>query len=197
MSGPNDVSDAPTGIEFDIISRSGLMAVAFSAVVLIVGIRSRNLWLLQVLHVGGGATWMVLDVFLGFVLGPILNTQTFTARISIASKLLPKMLLLMPTAVTMTLAAGWVLGSLLGNTQPGSPAYRYIVASYFLAAILEVTALGFLQPANVAVMFEIKQPHPNPEVVGSLMKRFVFAARVLGIAQIGILLLMTRIASLT
>lgn len=190
------MSDTPTGVEFKIISRSGLAAVALSACVLIFAIRSRNLWLLQALHVGGGATWMVLDIFLGFILGPILNTQTFASRISIASKLLPKMLLLMPTAVTMTLAAGWVLGTLLGNTQSGAPAHPYVVASYFLACILEVTALGFLQPANVAVMFEIKQPHPRPEVVASLMRRFVFAARVLGVAQVGILLLMSRISSL-
>jgi hypothetical protein len=111
--------------------------------------------------------------------------------------LLPKMLLLMPVAVTLTLAAGWTLAYQIGNTLPTAPAYRYVTASYFVAAFLEITALGILQPANVAVMMEIKQASPSEEVVSRLMRRFALAARALGAGQLVIVVLMTRIARLS
>ncbi len=65
----------------------------------------------------GGASWTIIDLFMGFVLGPILGGLSVPARIQMTTRLMPKMVVIMPIVVTMTLAAGWQLG-ILDGTAP-------------------------------------------------------------------------------
>ena len=52
-----------------------------------------------------------------------------------------------------------------------------------------------LEPANVAVLFELKKPRPNPEVIQRLMKRFIYTAGITGAMQIATLVIMTKLGS--
>src|ERR1700753_1093879 len=105
----------PRRLEFDIIPRKGLPIVAVGMVALIAAIASNKLWPLEFFHVAGGAAWTIIDLFLGLVLGPIMGSMSVPARIEFTTKLMPKMVLIMPTVVTATLAAGWQLGVVTGN----------------------------------------------------------------------------------
>jgi hypothetical protein len=58
-----------------------------------------------------------------------------------------------------------------------------------------VIALGLLEPANIAVLIELKKPRPNPLVIEKLMKRFVYCAGVLGLMQVATLVIMTKLGS--
>jgi hypothetical protein len=58
-----------------------------------------------------------------------------------------------------------------------------------------VLALGLLEPANIAVLFELKKPRPNPAVIERLMKRFLYCAGILGVMQLATLVIMSKIAS--
>jgi hypothetical protein len=60
---------------------------------------------------------------------------------------------------------------------------------------MAVIALGLLEPANVAVLFELRKPRPNPEVIGHLMKRFIYTAGVTGVMQVATFVIMTKVAS--
>ena len=60
---------------------------------------------------------------------------------------------------------------------------------------MAVIALGLLEPANIAVLFELKKKQPNPAVIEGLMKRFIYTAGILGALQIATLVIMTKIAS--
>jgi hypothetical protein len=60
---------------------------------------------------------------------------------------------------------------------------------------MSVIALGWLEPANLAVLFELKKPQPDPELIGTLMKRFVYASGITGLMQLATLIIMTRIAT--
>ncbi len=60
---------------------------------------------------------------------------------------------------------------------------------------MAVLALGLLEPANIAVLFELKKPRPNPAVIERLMKRFMYCAGVLGVLQIATLVIMTKLAA--
>jgi hypothetical protein len=60
---------------------------------------------------------------------------------------------------------------------------------------MSVIALGLLEPANIAVLVELKKPRPNPDVIERLMKRFVYSAGILGVMQIATLVIMTKLAS--
>ena len=103
--------------DFEIVPRLGLIPVAIVFTGLIVGIALNGLWLLVFLHVAFGAAWTIIDLFLGFVLGPIMGRLSVPARIEFTTKLMPKMVLIMPTVVTISLAAGWQLSTKLG-TEP-------------------------------------------------------------------------------
>src|SRR5438552_9366527 len=108
----------PEGIErpdFQIVPRVGLVLVAIAMVLLVVAIASNKLWPLEFFHVAGGAAWTIIDLFLGLVLGPIIGRMSIPARIEFTTKLMPKMVVIMPVVVTATLAAGWQLGVHLGT----------------------------------------------------------------------------------
>ena len=70
-----------------------------------------------------------------------------------------------------------------------------MVASFIVVGVMSVIALGLLEPANIAVLFELKKPRPSPEVIERLMKRFIYSAGILGAMQIATLVIMTKLAT--
>jgi hypothetical protein len=191
-----EVAHGPIAIpEFEIVPRRLLIFPAVMFVALIAAIASNGLWPLTFFHVVGGASWTIIDLFLGFVLGPIIGSMAVPARIELTTRLMPKMLVIMPTVVTMTLAAGWQLGVKEGTVLTSSPHHGWVVASFIVVGVMAVIALGLLEPANVAVLFELKKPRPDPAVIQRLMKRFIYCAGVTGAMQIATLVIMTKLAS--
>ena len=186
---------APPRPQFEIVPRKGLVLVAAALIVLIVAIAVNNKWLLMFLHVGGGAAWTIIDLFLGLVLGPIMGRMSIPARVEFTTKLMPKMLLIMPTVVMLTLAAGWQIGIKLGTVVAGNPLHGWVIASFIVVGVMSVLALGLLEPANIAVLVELKKPRPNPRVIERLMKRFIYCAGILGVMQIATLIIMSKLAS--
>ncbi len=195
---PSPGGAAPTHdgpLQFDIVPRQGLLIVAGAMVMLIIGIAINKLWFLVFLHVAFGAAWTIIDLFLGLVLGPIMGRLSIPARIEFTTKLMPKMVLIMPTVVTVSLAAGWQLSAKLGTNLSANPMHGWIVASFIVVGVMAIIALGLLEPANIAVLFELKKPRPNPAVIERLMKRFIYSAGILGVMQVATLVIMTKIAS--
>ena len=189
--------EAPPGVRprSAIVPLGGLPVVGVILVGLVVAIATNRLWALDFFHVVAGAIWTSLDLFLGFVIGPILGRLSIPARAEFTSRLMPKMVLIMPTAVVCTLAAGWQLARHLGNLDATSPNHPWIVASFIVVAVMAVIALGLLEPANIAVLFELRKPVPNGEVIARLMRRFILTAGVTGAMQVATLVIMTKVAS--
>ncbi|HUE27331.1 MAG TPA: hypothetical protein VMP89_11200 [Solirubrobacteraceae bacterium] len=181
--------------QFDIVPRVGLVLAGITIALVIAAVAVDKLWPLEFFHVAGGAAWTILDLVLGFVIGPILGAMTIPSRIEFTTKLMPKMLVIMPTVVTVTLAAGWQLSTHLGTNLTSYPLHGWVVASFIIVGVMSVVALGLLEPANIAVLIELKKPRPRPEVIERLMKRFVYAAGILGAMQIATLVIMTKLAS--
>lgn len=144
--------------------------------------------------VGGGA-WTAIDLFVGFIVGPIIGRMSIPARIEFSTRFMPAMLLLMPTLVTMTLSSGFQLARHLGYLDPSYPRHAWVVASMVVVGVMATVALGYLEPANIAVLFELKKPKPNGLVIERLMKRFVYTSGITGLAQVATLIIMTRLAS--
>ncbi|MGZ4387398.1 MAG: hypothetical protein ACXVZO_10750 [Gaiellaceae bacterium] len=136
-----------------------------------------------------------MDLFLGLVLGPIIGRMSVPARIELTSRLMPKLVLIIPTLVTMTLAAGFQLARLNGFLDTSHPRHAWVVASFAVVAVMATIALALLEPANIAVLFEMRKPQPNPAVIEKLMKRFVYTAGITGVMQVATLVIMTRLAS--
>src|SRR5579875_616022 len=177
---------------FEIVPRRGLVVVAVVMAALIAAIAVNSLWPLEFFHVAFGAGWTVVDLFLGLVLGPIMGRMPIPARVELTTRLMPKMVLLMPTLVTATLAAGWQLSAKLGTNLSSYPEHGWVVASFIVVGVMAVLALGLLEPANIAVLFELRKPRPRGEVIERLMKRFLYCAGVLGLMQLATLVIMTK-----
>ena len=181
--------------DFEVVPRRGLIIVAVVLVLLVAAIASNKRWPLDFLHVAGGAAWTILDLFLGFVLGPIIGRMSVPARVEFTTRLMPKMVLIMPTVVTVTLAAGWQYAYTTGYLFSSNPLHGWVVASFIIVGVMAVIALGLLEPANVAVLVELKKQRPDPVVIERLMKRFMYAAGVLGAMQVATLVVMTKLDS--
>lgn len=186
---------AHTDSDFQIVPRVGLAIAAVIGVITIAVIAINELWPLVFMHVAFGAGWTIVDLFMGFVIGPILGTLDPPARVALTKKLMPKMVVLMPILVTVTLAVGWQLATKMGTIDSSYYLHGWVVASFIVVGVMAVIALGLLEPANIAVLTELKKPQPNPEIIEHLMKRFIYASGVLGLMQVATLLIMTKIAS--
>ncbi|MGZ4334587.1 MAG: hypothetical protein ACXVRJ_09985 [Gaiellaceae bacterium] len=189
---------APVAAErpsFEIVPRKGLPIVALVVVGVVVAIARNTEWGLTFVHVVGGGLWTGIDLFVGFVVGPIIGRMSIPARIEFSQRFMPKMLLIMPTVVTMTLAAGFQLARVSGNLDTSSSKHAWVVVSFCVVGVMAVIALAYLEPANVAVLFELKKPQPDGRVIEKLMKRFIYTAGITGVMQVATLVIMTRLAS--
>jgi hypothetical protein len=153
------------------------------------------MWALEFFHVVGGGAWTTLDLFLGFVLGPTIGRMSIPARAEFSMRFMPKLVLLIPTLVTMTLASGFQIAHNLGYLDPSYPRHGWIVASFVVVGIMAVIAIGYLEPANIAVLFELRKENPDGELIAKLMQRFLYTAGITGGLQVATLLIMTRIAT--
>jgi hypothetical protein len=178
-----------------VVPLKGLPVVAAVVVFVIAAIAGNWTWALMFCHVAGGALWTAIDLFVGLIVGPILGRLSIPARAEFTARFMPKMVLLMPTLVLMTLAAGFQLALKLGNLSPASPNHIWLVASYCVVGVMAVIALGVLEPANIAVLFEMRKPSPDGTVIATLMRRFVVTAGITGVMQVATLIIMTRVAT--
>ena len=188
-------ADAPIAQPFEIVPRKALPLVALVLVGVVVAIARDARWGLVFCHVVGGGLWTAIDLFVGFIVGPILRSLSVPARIEFTKRLMPKMLVIMPTIVTMTLAAGFQLARADGFLNTSNPRHGWVVASFCVVGVMAVIALAYLEPANVAVLFELKKPQPDGRVIEKLMRRFIYTAGITGVMQIATLFIMTRLAS--
>jgi hypothetical protein len=178
-----------------IVPLAGLPIIAVILVVLVLSMANDWRWGLTFFHVAGGGLWTAIDLFVGLIIGPILGGLSIPARAEFSARFMPKMLLIMPTLVVCTLAAGFQLAISMGNLDPASPNHDRLIASFVIVGVMAIIALGILEPANVTVLFEMRKPQPNPELIGRMMKRFVYTAGITGALQVITLIIMTRVAS--
>ena len=188
-------NEGPPRATFSIVPTSGLPIVIAIVGGLVAAIATNSLWALDFFHVAGGGLWTAIDLFVGLIVGPIIGRMSIPARVEFSIRFMPKMLLIMPTLVTMTLGSGWQLARHLGNLNAHFPQHGWLVASFIIVGVMAVIALGLLEPANLAVLFELRKPRPDGEVIATLMKRFVYTAGITGLMQVATIVIMTRVAS--
>ena len=81
-------------------------ALAFP-VVMIAAIARHDIFLLNWIHVLSGALWTGADLFMGFILGPVLRMLDMRARTALIGYLMPHFLFPMVSLTAGT--TGWVL----------------------------------------------------------------------------------------
>jgi hypothetical protein len=166
--------------------------VGVALAVMIAAISLGNLWLLNFVHVLSGLLWTGIDLFMGFVIGPILRSVDVAARRQVLLRLVPRTLFLMPTLSIITGTTGWFMAKELGFTALGWPEYGWFVAALVLLALLTIQGTGYLLPTNLRVCFELQKPVPDGPKINAMMKRFFLVVAMQGVMQVLMILIMAR-----
>jgi hypothetical protein len=160
--------------------------------VMVAAIEIGNLWFLNFVHVSSSLLWTGIDLFMGFVLGPILRRVDVPVRREIVRRLTPKTLFLMPTVSIIGGTTGWFLAVQLGYAAVPWPAYAWVAAALVLVTLMTILGLGFLTPVNVMVCLELQKPAPDLNWIKIWMSRYFYAVAAQGAMQVMILVVMTR-----
>jgi hypothetical protein len=159
---------------------------------MIAAILADNLWLLDYVHVFSSLLWTGIDLFMGFVLGPILRRLDLPARREIMRRLTPRTLFLMPTVSIISGTSGWFLAVKMGYSGLEWPAYAWVAAALALVTLMTIQGLGFLTPVNVLVCLELQKANPDMARVTGWMQRYFYVVALQGIMQVAIIVVMTR-----
>jgi hypothetical protein len=186
---------APVPMKVQVVPIAGLPVVAVALAGLVAAVVSNKLWALDFFHVVGGGLWTGIDLFVGFIIGPIIGRLPVPARIAFSVRFMPTMVLLMPTLVITTLVAGWQLARYDGTILTSYSHHGWVVASIIVVGVMAVIAIGILEPANLGVLFELRKSAPDGELIGRLMRRFIYTAGITGGMQVATLVIMTRLAT--
>jgi uncharacterized membrane protein len=166
-----------------------------AAGVMIAAIAAGNFWFLNFVHVFSSLLWTGIDLFMGFVLGPIMRRVELPVRREVMRRLTPRTLFLMPTVAIISGTTGWFLAVQLGYSMLEWPAYGWIAASLILVALMTIQGLGFLTPVNVFVCLELQKFEPDMKKISYWMQRYFYAVALQGTMQVAIIIVMTRLRS--
>jgi hypothetical protein len=169
-----------------------LVAAAGAIAVMTAAILSPSLWFLDFVHVMTGALWTGIDLFMGFVVGPVLRKVSFETRRAIIAGLIPRTLILMPTLSMITSTSGWFLAVRMGFLDVSYPEFWWVVAALAIVTVLTVQGLGYLLPTNLRLYFEVQKPQPDAEKIARWMKTYVRVVAIQGTMQVAIIVVMAR-----
>ena len=165
---------------------------AAALAVMIAAIAVGNLWFLNYVHVFSSLLWTGIDLFMGFVLGPILRRVDISARREIVRRLTPRTLFLMPTISIISGTTGWFLAVELGYAALPWPQFAWVAAALVLVTLMTIQGLGFLLPLNVLVCLELQKDRPDLKKISAWMNRYFYSVAAQGTMQILIIVIMTR-----
>ena len=124
---------------------------------LILAITTANLLLLNYVHVFTSILWTGTDIFMAFLLGPILRKVSLSTRKEIISWLMPKMVFYMPTVSSVTTTAGYFLASKMGLITVEPPVVYWITTVLIIVTVMLIQGLGILLPTNIRVYYELRK----------------------------------------
>lgn len=169
-----------------------LWYAALALVVMTAAILSHDRWFLNFVHVICGVMWTGIDLFMGFIVGPILKRIDITARREVIVRLVPKTLFLMPTLAIITGTSGWFLAKDLGFLDLPWPQFGWVAAALTLVTLMTIQGTGYLLPTNLRVCLELRKPNADTEKIGRMMRAFFFAVACQGTMQVLTIVIMAR-----
>jgi hypothetical protein len=187
---PAEVAAPASPVRLQYLIWALLALVIMTAVIL----RGSN-WILNFMHVMSGGLWTGIDLFMGFVVGPVIRRLPLEARRAVIAALVPRTLFLMPTLSIMTTTTGWFLAERLGFLQLGYPEFYWVIAALAIVTVLTVQGMGILLPTNLRIYFELQKPEPDVERIARRMYFFTRVVGLQGVMQVAIIVVMARFAT--
>ena len=159
---------------------------------LIVAILSANLLFLNYVHVFTAILWTGTDIFMAFLLGPVLRNVSLSTRKEVISWLMPKMVFYMPTVAAVTTTAGYFLASKVGLITLQPPVIYWVSTVLIIVSAMFIMGLGILLPTNLRIYFEMKKTEPDMHKIQKLMKKYVKVVAIQTVMQFVIIFIMAE-----
>jgi uncharacterized membrane protein len=169
-------------------------ALAFPAL-MVAAIARHDVYLLNWIHVLSGALWTGADLFMGFILGPVLRMLDMQSRTRLIAYLVPRTLLYFPMVSLTAGTAGWFLADWFGYTTSDNPEFPLVAISVALVAVMTIMGLGFLLPNSLRIWSELRRPEPDRERIVRLNRINIWLAGTQGVLQIALILVMAKYVS--
>jgi uncharacterized membrane protein len=169
--------------------------VIIPIVAVIVAILSANLLLLNYIHVFTAILWTGTDIFMAFMLGPILRNVSLATRKEVIFWLMPKMVFYMPTVAAVTTTAGYFLASKMGLITLNPPVVYWISAVLVIVSIMFIQGPGILLPTNLRIYFEMRKSEPDMSRIQRLMRMYVKVVAIQAAMQFVIIFIMAEFAT--
>ncbi|MDQ3838108.1 MAG: hypothetical protein M3297_02450 [Thermoproteota archaeon] len=169
--------------------------VIIPIIAVVVAILSANLLLLNYIHVFTAILWTGTDIFMAFLLGPVLRNVSLTTRKEVISWLMPKMVFYMPTVAAVTTTAGYFLASKMGLITLSPPVVYWISVVLVIVSIMFIQGLGILLPTNLRIYFEMRKNKPDMSRIQRLMRMYVKIAAIQAAMQFVIIFIMAEFAT--
>jgi len=180
------------GAEIARINWHSLWAVAAACAVTAVVVNIDDHWSLNFLHVITGLLWTGIDLFMGFVLGPILRRLDLAARRAVVTRLSPRTLFLMPTLAGIATVTGIELAQRGGYFDLAWPEFGWLLAALIVVTVLTIQGIGVLTPINLIVFFELRKAEPDMTRTSRLMRIYLATVASQGIMQVAMVAIMAR-----
>ncbi len=161
---------------------------------MIIALATHSFYLLNYTHVLSGALWTGADLFLGFILAPVMRRLDPLQRKAVITYLVPRTLLYMPAVAFTTGTAGWFLATWQGLLLPANPLRPWVFVALAITAILAVQGLGVFLPNNLRIYRELQRAQPDIARIWRLNRINLALSGVQGAFQVLIILVMAHLA---
>jgi len=162
--------------------------------IMIYGLVSKNLAVLDFSHVMSASLWTGTDVFLGFFLGPVLKKLLPEQRKAVIHWMVPKTMLYIPVLAFTAGTSGWYIAMWEGLTKFGNPMHVWLLVAFIVVMILMIQGLGIMLPNSIRIYLEFQKEQPDFKKIFRLNKVSNVVAGLQGAFQIAIIIVMVHIA---
>ena len=174
-----------------------IVAVFIPIGALIYSMNFGSITILNYVHIMMGVLWTGIDLFMGFVLGPVLGRMEPKDRANVFKRLIPKMTFLMPVLAAVTITAGIELAQQLGIVSLSnlfvSLSDPWILATAIIVALLTIQGFGMLLPNEIRVFQQLLSEAPDIEKISRLGMRNAKLGGIQGIFQLAIIFIMANL----
>ncbi len=166
-----------------------VLAVVVPIGALVSALASGSLVMLNYVHIMAGALWTGIDLYLGYVLGPVLGSMDPRERTAVFMRLMPKMTFLMPVLAAVTATAGFYLTERMGFSLVS----KWILASLVITGLLGVQGFGVLLPNEIRIFRELLSDTPDVNRISRLGMQNAKLGGIQGLFQLAIIFVMAGI----
>ena len=169
---------------------SYILPVAVPLLAFIIAVISRDILIIDYVHVLIGAVWIGTDVFLGLLFASVTKTIDDLSKVHIAERMMPMTLFFIPTASIITPLLGYILSVKEGIFSFTSELFLSIIA---LTLVIVVISFAFIVPYSYDILKATRWESKNFGIISKRVNQISFFALVQLSFQIALVSLMAYI----